>query len=927
MTAPFFLTAPTALTASSAFSTEPTATFPPIPASKSLAAQYESTNNRVVPMPALSGLLLLALQASVANPVSISGPAEVRAIRTTVSITVDGRLNEPGWQGAQEITAFEQAEPVEGAAPTQRTVVYLAYDDEALYVGAHLYDTAPDSIISRLARRDNFVTSDQFWIFLDPYHDRRSGFYFSVNAAGTLYDGVLYNDDWDSSDWDGVWQASTQRDSTGWSVEMRIPYSQLRFKKSEVQSWGINFKRMIARRNEADYLVYTPRNGSGFVSRFKDLAGITNVNPPRRFEALPYITSRAELTHPSAGNPFNDGSSTTLSGGTDLKFGLGSNLTVDATINPDFGQVEVDPAVVNLSDFETFFPEKRPFFIEGSTIFDFGYGGANNNWGFNWGNPDFFYSRRVGRAPQGSLPSSDFSDVPTGTSILGAAKLTGKVGSWNVGMMHALTGREMARIDSAGTLRNIEVEPRTYYGLFRAQNEMNDGRQGLGFIATTTARDFNDPRLINELNSSAFGLAADGWTFLDKDKTWVITGWGGLSSIQGSAGQITSVQQNSLHYFQQPDATHLSVDSNATSLQGFAGRMALNKQKGDWRVNSAIGVISPGFDVMDLGFQFRSDLVNAHTVVGRRWSTPGKTFRYVNENLALFGSWDFAGAMTSAGVFHNGYVQFLNYKSINYSLAYNPWRTSNRLTRGGPYTRSPSGFEGNLFAQTDDRKSFVFGLNVYGGHYSRGSDESWGFGPSVEWKPSSSVSLSFEPSFDKSFTSAQYVGTFADPTATATFGNRYVFSDLDQTSLSASIRLNWIFNPRLSLELYAQPLIASGDYFRFKELAAPRTYDFNEYGRNGSTFDKTNYIADPDGAGPAAPIAVGNPDFNFRSLRGNAVLRWEYLPGSTIFLVWTQSRSDSENIGEFGLRHSMDRLLRAKADNIFAIKLTYWWSP
>jgi hypothetical protein len=870
---------------------------------------------------------MVQAQSTSQPPIAIGGPAEVRAVRTTSSINVDGRLDEAAWRNSPEIGAFLQREPAEGAQPTERTVVYLAYDDEALYVGARLYDSSPDSIVARLARRDNFSSSDRFWVFLDPYHDKRSGFYFAINAAGTMLDGVLYNDDWDTSEWDGVWQGSSERTPEGWTVEMRIPYSQLRFKKSEVQTWGINFKREIARKNEEDYLVYTPRNGSGFVSRFVDLAGVTNVNPPRRFEALPYITSRAELTHPLSGNPFNDGSSTTLSGGTDLKFGLGSNLTVDATINPDFGQVEVDPAVVNLSDFETFFPEKRPFFIEGSTIFDFGYGGANNNWGFNWGSPDFFYSRRVGRAPQGSLPASDFSDVPTGTSILGAAKLTGKIGSWNLGMMHAVTGREMARIDSAGVFRNVEVEPRTYYGVFRTQNEMNGGRQGLGIIATTTARDFNDLRLKDEINSTAFGLGMDGWTFLDKDKTWVITGWGGFSSIQGTEARITDVQQNSLHYFQRPDATHLSVDSNATSLQGFAGRVALHKQKGDWRVNSAIGVISPGYDVQDLGFQFRSDLVNSHFVLNRRWANPGKTFRYVNQNIAVFGSWDFAGEMIAAGLFEMGYFQFLNYNSINYSIAYNPTRTNNRLTRGGPYTESPPGYEVSVSGQTDDRKPFVFGLNFYGGHYQRGSDESWGFGPSVEWKPSSSVSLSFEPSFDQSFTRAQYVGTFSDPTATSTFGNRYVFSDLSQTSLSASIRLNWIFNPRLSLELYAQPLIASGDYANFKELAAPRTYDFNLYGRNGSTFDKQNYVADPDGAGPAAPIAVGNPDFNFRSLRGNAVLRWEYMPGSTLFLVWTQSRSDDENMGQFSFRHSMSRLLRASADNIFAIKVSYWWSP
>jgi Domain of unknown function (DUF5916) len=878
----------------------------------------------------VAGLLFLALtqQASTTTPLTLPAPpAEVRAVRLTAAISLDGILDEAAWQGQHGIGTFVQREPEEGVLPTERTMVFLAYDDEAIYVGARLYDSHPDSVVARLARRDRFISSDIFYFFLDPYYDRRTGFYFAVNAAGTLYDGVLYNDDWDDSNWDGVWDAKIQRDTEGWTVEMRIPYSQLRFHQKDRQLWGVNFKREIARKNELDYLVFTPRNESGFVSRFIPLVGIDDVKPPARLEVMPYITSRASLTNTVAGNPFNDGSELSAGAGADVKFGIGSNLTVDATINPDFGQVEVDPAVVNLSDVETFYPEKRPFFIEGSTIFDFGYGGANSNWGFNWGNPDFFYSRRVGRAPQGSLPSSDFADRPEGTSIIGAAKLTGKVAGWNFGMMHALTGKEMAHLDVAGNRSDIEVEPRTYYGVLRSQRELNGGRQGLGVIGTVTARSFDDPRLESEINSSALSLGLDGWTFLDSDKVWVISGWTGASLVNGSEQRITSLQHSSLHYFQRPDAGHISVDSSTMSLSGLAGRFALNKQKGDWRLNSAFGVVSPGFDVNDLGFQSRTDVINAHTVVGRRWSQPGKTFRFVNTNTALFGLWDFAGAFTGGGVFHNAYFQFLNYHSIEYIVAYNPTRTNNRLTRGGPYTESPPGLETGLFYNSDERKAVSFNAGFSSYYQQERAEQFVNFRVGVEWKPSTNLTLSFEPNLERSFTSAQYVGTFADPTASATFGNRYVFGELNQTSIAGDIRLNWIFNPRLSLELFAQPLIASGDYYHFKELAAPRTYDFNRYGQNGSTFDGANYVADPDGAGPAAPIAVGNPDFNFRSLRGNAVLRWEYMPGSTIFLVWTQSRAHEENIGNFRFGHSVSELLRAKADNIFAIKVTYWWNP
>src|SRR5574341_2271739 len=328
---------------------------------------------------------------------------KVEAIRLASPIAVDGILSEPVWQNGPGVSQFTQRDPNEGMPPTHQSLVHLAYDDEAIYIGARMFDSAPDSIIARLGRRDAELTSDMFAFFIDSYYDRRSGFYFCLNAAGTMYDGVLYNDEWDDNSWDGVWEGKAKIDEQGWMAEMRIPYSQLRFKKQEQLIWGVNLRRDIARNNERDYLVFTPKNGSGFVSRFADLVGITNVDPPRRFEVLPYVTTKAEYTQHLPGNPFNDGSKYLPGAGADFKLGLGSNLTVDATVNPDFGQVEVDPAVVNLSDVETFFQEKRPFFIEGASIFNFGRGGSNNYWGFNWGDPQFFYTRRIGRAPQGSL--------------------------------------------------------------------------------------------------------------------------------------------------------------------------------------------------------------------------------------------------------------------------------------------------------------------------------------------------------------------------------------------------------------------------------------------------------------------------------------------------------------------------------------------
>ena len=425
----------------------------------------------------------------------------VQAFHTIESIKIDGVLSENIWTSQVGVSDFIQRDPLEGNNATERTEVFIAYDDEALYVAAKLFDSSPDSIIARLARRDVETNDDIFGIFIDPQYDKRSGYYFGVSAAGTQYDGVLFNDRWDDESWDGVWESKTIINHDGWFCEMRIPFSQMRFDENEKHTWGVNFRRDISRKNEIDYLVYVPKNEQVFVSRFYDLIGIENIRPSNNIEILPYVIGKAEYTQHAPGDPFNDGSEYSPGFGGDIKMSVGSNLKLNATINPDFGQVEIDPAVINLSDVETYYDEKRPFFLEGSTIFNFGQGGATNYWSFNWGDPQFFYSRRIGRAPQGSIPEADYSDVPLGTHILGAAKLTGKLGeNWNVGTIQACTKREFAELQTNGNRTKVEIEPLTYYGVVRAQKEFSEGQQGLGGIATLTARDFKDQRLVDEIN-------------------------------------------------------------------------------------------------------------------------------------------------------------------------------------------------------------------------------------------------------------------------------------------------------------------------------------------------------------------------------------------------------------------------------------------
>ncbi len=852
----------------------------------------------------------------------------VRAARASSEIVLDGSLTDAAWAAALPVSDFTQREPNEGAPATERTDVRVLYDDHALYIAARMWDRSPDSVRAQLARRDRISNSDRFLVFLDCYRDRRTGFYFGINAAGTLYDGTLYNDDWESDTWDGVWEGRIARDALGWSAELRIPYSQLRFQREKSHRWGINFKREIARRNERDYLVRTPSNGSGFVSRFVDLVGIDEVTPPPRLELLPYVTTRAEYLSHEAEDPFNDGARLAAGLGGDLKVGIGSNLTLDATVNPDFGQVEVDPAVVNLSDVETFFEERRPFFVEGASIFSFGEGGANDFWGFNWASPLFLYSRRVGRAPQAELPDDyDYSSVPAGSNILGAAKLSGKTGSWSLGALNAVTSRERARFSLGQQRWQQEVEPLTYYGVYRAQKELDAGRHGLGFIGTLTARSFDEAHLRSELSSSATTIGIDGWTTLDPQGMWVISGWTGMSRVGGTPERLRSLQENSVHYFQRPDADHLGVDSNATSLGGYAARVSINKQKGNWMFNSAVGVVDPGFEVNDLGFQFRGDQINSHLMFGHKWTRPGRLFRSWRLNFAGFRSYNFGGDVTWTGLFLTGMYELRNFSTGRWFVAYNPKTLSDRRTRGGPLMVNQPGVEWEFNMDSDPNRRWVYGWGLHGNHYQRGWEESWTAWASLEWKPGARVSVRLEPQVERSRTTAQYVDTFDDPLASATYGHRYVFADLDQTTVSASVRLNWIFTPRLSLEMYAQPLLSSGRYTGFKGLARPRSYEFNGYPDPGETSDQDRIVVDPDGSGPVTGHEIDDPNFSLASLRGNAVLRWEYFPGSTLFLVWTQTRSDTETMGSFRTGRALNRLWGADADNIFMVKISYWWNP
>ncbi|HOW43805.1 MAG TPA: DUF5916 domain-containing protein [Candidatus Aminicenantes bacterium] len=876
-------------------------------------------------------VLSLALLASVCLAGSGGGPEApqqqvVRAERLTGRVRVDGRLDEPDWQ-RQPFGGFIQRDPDDGRPCSEKTDVWLAYDDAAIYVAARLHDSQPDKIISLLARRDDFVEADYFMFFVDPLYDQRSGFKFLVNPSGSITDCIMYNDTWDDVSWDGNWEAAARIDGLGWAVEMRIPFDQLRFKRKgpgEEYVWGVNFRRDIKRKNERASLVWIPKTENVFVSRFARMEGMRDIDPRPLREATPYAIGKANFVQEEPGNPFRTGHEFLANGGADFKLGLSSSLTLDLTLNPDFGQVEVDPAVINLSAAESYYSEKRPFFLEGGQIFDFGSGGATNSIGANWSSPTLFYSRRIGRPPQGRAGGDGHARYPDWTTILAAGKLSGTIGDgWKLGLLTALTQREYAEIDLDGDRSGWEIEPSAGFSVMRLQKEFGQGRQGLGFIATSVLRDLRTADLSSLMNRRAFSFGVDGWTFLDRKKVWAATGWLAGTSVSGSREQITRLQRSFPHYFQKPDAGYLQLDEEATSLSGLAGRFALNKEKGNLLFNAALGFISPGFDSSDLGYQSQGDLINGHVMLGYR---SFKKWKFIKDwDLLLFTqrNYNFGGDLIGEQrIILINDLTFTNFWSAYWQWSHDPECWSNTQSRGGPLMRRLPYDWIDWGVWSNGNKPLVLS---FGGFHEWSQ---WGLSTqsgsvTLQWKPSTNFNLSLSPAYEVDHNPAQWLANVADPVQSATYGTRYLFGRLDQKTLSCSVRLNWIFSPRLSLQAYIQPFIAVGAYDGFKELRRPRSWDFLEFGSGASTLvhEEGRYIIDPgDGGGL---IELADPDFNYKSLRGTVVLRWEYRLGSILYLVWTQNRADFQDPGDLSLGRDLGRMLRAPGDNIFMVKFTY----
>ena len=899
----------------------------------------------------LSTVLLLSSQA-VAQESTRARPATnpvptARAVARSGRIEIDGRLIESAWLLAPVATGLVQREPVEGAPAEERTEVRILFDDVAAYVGARMYDTEPETIADQLVRRDGRGQFDYFEVAFDPNLDRRTGYLFRVSAANVQRDVYLFDDTEDDEAWDAVWASAVHRDSLGWTVELRIPLSQMRYEASDdEQTWGVNFVRGRIRTNEETHFALISQLQHGIVSQFATLEGVRIPRASRLIEFLPYVLSSAYTAPADAGDPFFDGSDIASRVGVDFRYGLGAQFTLDATINPDFGQVEADPAVINLTAFETRFEEHRPFFVKDAQVFDFSLSARQ----------DLYYSRRIGRPPHGRPPpDADFADIPDAATIQAAVKVTGRTrGGLSVGVLAALTREEtgLAAYGGTGAIESFRVEPRTGFGVFRLQQDFNDGTSTVGGIATLLGRDLPADGSFDFLPRRAFSAAIDfehQWS----DRTWAVFGYASTSLVRGDSTAMIRIQRSSNHFFQRPDARRLGIDSSATSLSGVDWRLTLARRRGKhWTGSIWLAETTPEFEINDLGFSRRQEALDGGARVRYQEIQPGTHLRSYNvtfsthqnfshdvlDDVWSFDSWQ--RGHVSGRFSLESRVELMNYWEVEADVSLSPQMMDRTATRGGPLILAPRSQSIELGFQTDRRKSFNLGPSIEYEWMQLNAGWKVEAGLEMEFRPSPRVELSIEPQYSRSRTAAQYVATTEALPYQPTFGARYLFGDLEQQEISLETRLDVVFSPTMTLQLFAQPLLSSGDYVRYKQLVAPETFDFDVFEegahelvgqddvcRNGRTcvdLSGRRYI-DFDGDG-AVDYSLNDRDFNVRSLVGNVVFRWEYRPGSTLFLVWQRSQEDESRHGNFDFSRDLSALITAPAENVFMVKVNYWFA-
>ncbi|MCK4748836.1 MAG: carbohydrate binding family 9 domain-containing protein [Bacteroidales bacterium] len=844
-------------------------------------------------------------------PKKIYTPAEVQ-----VPPVVDGWITDEAWEKVPWAEEFQMHDPYDDRPASQVTRFKLVIDRENIYVAFRAFDTAPDSIVKRLTRRDD-MDGDMVAILFDSYHDLQSAFGFVASAAGSKVDFYMSNDG-QSEDitWNPIWWVETQIDDQGWTMEAKIPFSQLRFDRSSGGVWGFQVARVIFRNNETSFWQPISKESPGFVHLMGELHGLENIDPKKQAEITPYAVAGSDWFEKEPEDPYRaEGYDRSINGGLDAKIGLTNNFTLDMTVNPDFGQVEADPSEVNLTAYETFFQEQRPFFIEGKNIFDYDLAVHTMN--------NLFYSRRIGRRPHHypDLASGEYANVPQFTNILGAAKITGKTkNGLSVGIMESITSGEQAEIDNNGDIRYETVEPLTNYFASRVSKEFQKGNTILGGMITSTNR-FNDEQHLDYLHSSAISGGIDFQQYF-ADRSYVLSFSTYMSQVRGTEEALIRTQRSPVHYFQRPDAEYLTLDSTRISLSGYGGSLQFAKQSGKFTFGTFINFNSPGLELNDIGFLNSTDEILEVFYAGYRFNEPFSIFRSMSLNINQFSVWDFGGNHQIMGGNFNGHAQLKNLWNAGFSANVSSEVKANAPLRGGPSMILPGDLRLSGFVSTSSNKKLTAMMNT---RYSEGFENS-GTSISIDfgltYKPISNLSFSLDPNFSLRREELQYV------TQQHFDGEqRYIFGSIDQKILSISLRVDLILTPELTLQFWGQPFIASGDYSNFKYISDPAAESFTERFHT-YTSGEIEYIEADDIYRINEPVSsldyeFGNPDFNVKEFLSNLVFRWEYRPGSFIYLVWSQTRSGYNPFGQFRFRDDFADLWDIHPTDAIILKVSY----
>ncbi|GAA0892069.1 hypothetical protein GCM10009122_17480 [Fulvivirga kasyanovii] len=841
---------------------------------------------------------------------------------------IDGKADDNAWdQVSWGGGDFTQRTPDDGAAPTVQTQFKILYDAKNLYVLFKNLDPDPAKIVSRMSRRDGFE-GDFVEINIDSYYDKRTAFSFTASVSGVKGDEYVSNNgnNWDSN-WDPIWYLKTSINDEGWIAEMRIPLSQLRFADKPEHVWGLQVTRRFFRNNERSNWQYIPQDAAGWVHLFGELRGLTGIRPQKQLEIQPYVLAKTERFEKEEGNPYATGSSSDIDFGLDAKIGITSDITLDLTVNPDFGQVEADPSQVNLSAFRLFFPEQRPFFIEGSNILTFPVSNSGNN--------NLFYSRRIGRNPQQSIDTDDddldgdgeaddddvdeFVKSSTNSRILGAAKITGKnKNGFSWGILESVTAVETAEIDSLGYTREETIEPLTNYFVARAQQDINKGNTLVGGMITATNRKIEDPKL-NWLHKSAYTAGLD-FTQYWLQRTYFITSKMIVSKVEGSEEAVTSTQKSPERFFQRSDNHHTKLDTTRNELTGTGGTLVFGKRSGKVIYDVGFNWLSPELELNDIGFLGQTDMMTQWLWVQYRKLKPFGAFRSLRVNLNQSSSWDFGGVNTEKDMNMETNFEFKNFWYGGAGFYVRSYAISNADLRGGPALTYPGRFEYWAWLGSDTRKKFSVEVNPWWGFGFEDNQNNRGLWVNFIYRPSNAWNISLNPSVSNNVDKMQYVTTVDNRGE-----DRYIIAQIDQTTYNMSFRMTYMITPNMSIQYWGQPFAASGSYSEFKKVTEPDAEKYsNRFVVAKSTYDSENdeYLIDENLNGET-DYAIENPDFNFAQFRSNMVLRWEYIPGSTLFLVWTQNRSESPDNRSHTFAHLYGGLFDKKPHNIFLLKYTY----